>query len=171
MAHFAKLGINSKVIHVVVIDNNLILNADGIEDETNAIDILTREYGWPLWKKCSYNTREGKYWNADGTEHSDQSKAFRKNYPSIGYTYDEDRDAFIPPKPYSQWTLNETTCQWEAPVAEPDPALDEDKYTDEDSSTHTYGVQWNEDRNEFVGTKTNGDRFSWDPTAKTWTAI
>jgi hypothetical protein len=72
------------------------------------------------WIKTSYNTRGGVHYQPDSDIPSDdQSKALRKNYAGIGYTYDATRDAFIPPKPFSSWLLNETTCLWEPPVARP----------------------------------------------------
>ena len=120
MAHYAKIGINSKVLSVEVVADADTYNADNQEDETVGIQFLERIHGWPLWKKCSYNTRGGKHYDADGNESTDQSKAFRKNYPGIGHTWDEDRDAFYAPKPFNSWILNETTCLWEAPVAMPD---------------------------------------------------
>jgi hypothetical protein len=120
MAHYAKIGINSKILSVEVVADADTYNADNQEDETVGIQFLERIHGWPLWKKCSYNTRGGKHYDTDGNESTDQSKAFRKNYPGIGYTWDEDRDAFYAPKPFNSWILNETTCLWEAPVAMPD---------------------------------------------------
>ena len=102
MAHFAKIGMNGKVIEVFKVNNQVILDADGNESEINGIDFLTKLTGWSIWKQTSYNSN------------------FRKNYAGLGMTYDEDRDAFIPPKPFNSWTLNEETCQWEAPVALPD---------------------------------------------------
>jgi len=71
------------------------------------------------WIQTSYNTRGGKHYQEDGTESSDQSKALRKNFAGIDFTYDTSKDAFISPKPYDSWTLNNTTCLWEAPVASP----------------------------------------------------
>jgi len=70
------------------------------------------------WIQTSYNTRGGVHYGQDGEP--DDGVALRKNYAGIGFTYDVDKDAFIPPKPYDSWTLNETTCLWEAPVAYPD---------------------------------------------------
>lgn len=71
-------------------------------------------------KRTSYNTRGGVYFCSDGvTPYQDQSKAFRKNFAGIGFTYDEQRDAFIPPKLFESWILNESTCCWEAPVPMP----------------------------------------------------
>jgi hypothetical protein len=118
MAHFAKIGLNSKVIDVLTVHNNELLDANGVEQEVNGIDFLTKLTGWSIWKQTSYNGN------------------IRKNFAGIGYTYDEDRDAFIPPKPYNSWTLNETTCQWEAPVARPE-------LTQEQINNNNYYV-WNE---------------------------
>ena len=102
MATFAKLGLNNKVIEVQSVHNNELLDSNGVEQEVNGIDFLTKLTGWSIWVQTSYNNN------------------IRKNHAGIGYTYDEDRDAFIPKKPYASWILNETTCQWEAPVALPD---------------------------------------------------
>ena len=72
------------------------------------------------WIQTSYNTRGGVHYDPNtGQPSTDQSKALRKNYAGIGYSYDQQRDAFIPPQPYPSWILNEQTCLWEAPVAMP----------------------------------------------------
>ena len=72
------------------------------------------------WIQTSYNTRGGVHYNQEtGEPSADQSKALRKNYAGIGFTYDRDKDAFIPPRPFVSWTLNQTTCLWEAPTAYP----------------------------------------------------
>tara|TARA_R100001163_G_scaffold65697_1_gene64080 strand:- start:1516 stop:1905 length:390 start_codon:yes stop_codon:yes gene_type:complete len=111
MASFAKIGLNNKVIEVVAVDNDIIKDANGIEQEALGIDFLTKLTSWAIWKQTSYNTIGG--------EHRLGGTPFRKNHAGIGHTYDEDRDAFIPPKLFNSWTLNEETCQWEAPVARP----------------------------------------------------
>lgn len=109
MSHYAFLDANNIVISVIV----------GKNEDEDSID-WEEFYGA---KRTSYNTRRGKYYYSDGTLHPDQSKAFRKNYAGIGYSYDPVRDAFIPPKPEGRdsWTLNEETCVWEAPVPKPIP--------------------------------------------------
>ena len=112
MASFAKIGLNNKVIQVLSVHNNELKDANGVEQEINGIDFLTKLTGWAIWKQTSYNTNAG--------VHNNGGTPFRKNHAGIGYTYDEDRDAFIPKKPFASWILNETTCQWEAPVALPD---------------------------------------------------
>ena len=112
MASFAKIGLNNKVIEVLSVHNNELLDSNGVEQETIGIDFLTKLTGWSIWKQTSYNTIGGVH-KLGGTP-------LRKNHAAIGYTYDEDKDAFIAPKPYPSWTLNDTTCLWEAPVSYPD---------------------------------------------------
>jgi hypothetical protein len=112
MATFAKIGLNNKVIEVLSVHNNELLDSNGVEQETIGIDFLTKLTGWSIWKQTSFNTIGGVH-KLGGTP-------LRKNHAGIGYTYDEDKDAFIAPKPYPSWTLNDTTCLWEAPVSYPD---------------------------------------------------
>jgi len=113
MAHFAKLGVGNIVEQVIVISNDIATT------EQAGLDFINKLYNTrDVWKQTSYNTKAGKYYNLDNTL-GDQSKVFRKNYAGIGYQYDQTRDAFIPPKPFNSWILNEDTCIWEAPVAYP----------------------------------------------------
>jgi hypothetical protein len=96
MAHFAKLGTGNIVEKVEVVSNNIATN------EQAGVDFLNTLYGTrDVWKQTSYNGN------------------IRKNFAGIGYTYDQARDAFIPPQPFNSWTLDEDTCLWEAPVAHP----------------------------------------------------
>jgi hypothetical protein len=111
MASFAKIGLNSKVIEVLSVVNEVIYDSNGIEQENIGIDFLTKLTGYPLWKQTSYNTIGG--------VHLSGGTPLRKNHAGIGYTYDEDRDAFIPPKPFNSWVLNEDTCLWESPIPYP----------------------------------------------------
>jgi hypothetical protein len=117
MAHFAKIGLNSKVMEVIVVHNNELLDSNDVEQEINGINFLSNLTGWAIWKQTSFNTH--------GHVHSGGGTPLRKNYAGIGYIYDEDRDAFYHPQPYTSWTLNETTCLWEPPVAYPDADSDE----------------------------------------------
>jgi hypothetical protein len=112
MASFAKIGLNNKVMEVLSVHNNELKDSNGVEQENIGIDFLTKLTGWSIWKQTSYNTHGG--------VHLLGGTPFRKNHAAIGYTYDEDRNAFIPKKPFASWTLNQTTCQWEAPVVRPD---------------------------------------------------
>ena len=120
MASFAKIGLNNKVIEVLAVNNNELKDSNGVEQEVNGIDFLTKLTGWAVWKQTSYNTHGG--------VHSSGGTPLRKNHAGIGYTYDENRDAFIPPKPYTSWVLNETTCRWNAPVTMPTTELEENQY-------------------------------------------
>ena len=118
MAHFAQLDSTNNIIRVEVVNNNVITDADGNEQEQVGIDFLTNLYGGVGWyKQTSYNGN------------------FRKNYADVGGVYDSVRDAFIPPKPYPSWTLVEDTCQWTAPVAYPDDGNDYE--WDEDTTNWT----------------------------------
>ena len=112
MASFAKIGLNSKVIEVLSVHNDVLKDSNGVEQEVNGIDFLTKLTGYPVWKQTSYNTHGG--------VHDNGGTPLRKNHAGIGYTYDEDRDAFIPKKPFNSWILNEDTCYWESPVAKPE---------------------------------------------------
>ena len=117
MASFAKIGLNSKVIEVLSVHNDVLKDTDGIEQENLGIDFLNKLLGWPFWKQTSYNNN------------------IRKNYAGVGYSYDEARDAFIPPKPHPSWELNEDSCQWDSPVAHP-----------EDGRNYT----WDESNKEWI---------------------
>jgi len=131
MAHFAKLGVGNKVLQVVVLSNDAILDEDGEENEQKGVDYLNNLYGTnDVWKQTSYNTLSGVH-RLGGTP-------FRKNYASIGYKYDEVRDAFIPRKYIGYSILNEETCCWEPRVPYPETspnrhAKDENYYWDERS--------------------------------------
>jgi len=97
MAHFAKLGAGNKVLTVEIVSNDIATT------EQAGVDFLNNLYRTrDVWKQTSYNA------------------TIRKNFAGIDFKYDQARDAFIPPKPYNSWTLNETTCRWEAPVIKPD---------------------------------------------------
>ena len=102
MATFAKIGLNSKVIESLSVHNDVLKDANGMEQEALGIDFLTKLTGWAIWRQTSYNNN------------------MRKNHAGIGYSYDEERDAFIPPKPYPSWLLDEDTCLWDSPTPYPD---------------------------------------------------
>jgi hypothetical protein len=110
MAYFAKLNSENIVTEVISVHNNELLDSNGVEQEANGVNFLIKLTNYSNWKQTSYNGN------------------IRKNYAGIGMTYDEDRDAFIAPKPFNSWILNETTCKWEAPVAMPTGQLEENQY-------------------------------------------
>ena len=107
MAHFAKLDENNVVVFVTV---------GRQEDDGKELELQERT--GDVYKQTSYNTRGGVHYT-DGEPSADQSKALRYNYAGIGFTYDPDRDAFIPPKPFDSWVLDEATCLWVAPIEYP----------------------------------------------------
>jgi hypothetical protein len=115
MAHFAEINEQGIVQRVIVVDNNDCKDPEGNESEAVGAAFCNTLLGG-IWKQTSYNGN------------------IRKNYAGVGYTFDEEKDAFIPPKPFSKWVLNETTCQWEAPVAYP---TDDKMYT------------WNDNKGEW----------------------
>ena len=191
MAHFAKLGINGQVIKVQVVDDNVCKDADGNENEQIGIDWLEDLTGWPLWKQCSYNTREGKHWTTtvgeDDTHNEwggyiktavsdDQSKALRANFPGIGWVYDETNDIFKESdsrKPYASWTMNTTTGLWSAPVTK--PTENQCAYEGESPRRKNYALTWDESGQRWLGSPVEVDATVdaatkvWNPGSSSWT--
>jgi|5_EtaG_2_1085323.scaffolds.fasta_scaffold21419_4 hypothetical protein len=144
MASFAKLGLNGEVLEVVAVDNSVITDSNGIEQEKLGIDFLTEHTNWPVWKQTSFNTLKG--------VHLLGGTPFRKNHAGLGFKYDSDRDAFIPPKPnlFPSWIIDEDTCVWKAPVVKPDDGQkylwnEETQQWDLDERTYS----WNEETQEW----------------------
>ena len=136
MAHFAKLGSNSKVIQVLTLDNKDMLNADGVEDESVGQQYLQLHNNWPaqMWIQTSYNTSGGKHSSGD------DSKALRGNYAGIGYIWDEDNNLFYPKKPYASWVLNTSEARWQSPIGDA-PELTAEQQAD---TSNRYHYEWNE---------------------------
>jgi hypothetical protein len=124
MAHFCQLDENNVVTQVIVVDNKDCADATGVEKESIGIAFCERLLGG-TWKQTSYNGN------------------IRKNYAGLGYTYDSEHDAFIPPKPFASWILNEESCLWDAPVAMPEDA----------------------------GTGEPPKRYSWDEATTSWVEV
>jgi hypothetical protein len=124
MAHFTQLDANNVVTQVIVVANSDTADANGVEKEYIGAAFCEKLFGG-TWKQTSYNG------------------SIRKNYAGVGYSYDSERDAFIPPKPYNSWVLNEDTCLWEAPVAMPADA----------------------------GTGEPPKRYTWDEATTSWVAV
>ena len=130
MAYFAKLGTGNIVEQVISINNAVITDSNGVEQEQLGIDFINKLYNTnAVWKQTSYNTVAG--------IHNFGGIPFRKNYAGIGYTYDSQRDAFIPPKPFNSWILNESTCLWEAPISYPNDG----KYYTWDEENQSWTLQ------------------------------
>lgn len=122
MAHFAKLGIGNIVEKVIVVADS------EAPTEQAGVDYINTLYNTrDVWKQTSYNTIGG--------VHLSGGTPFRKNFAGIGFTYDASRDAFIPPRVYNSWVLNETSCRWEAPIDKPS-----------DSLPTNYHYYWNEEK-------------------------
>ena len=139
MAHFAKIGMNGKVIAVLTCGNGDMLNADGEEDESVGQQYLERHNNWPaqMWIQTSYNTV--------GNTHKsgDNSKALRGNYAGIGYTWDEDDQIFWPKKPYASWVKDTTTASWKSPIGDA-PELTDEQKAQNTAGTHHWQYDWNE---------------------------
>ena len=137
MAHFAKLKTGNIVERVEKVSNDIATT------EQAGVDFLNNLYGTnDIWKQTSYNTRGG--------EHILGGTPFRKNYAGIGWKYDQYRDAFIEPKPYTSWTLNETTCLWESPIAKP--------------------LTYNQGHTDLDGNPIL-DKYNWNETNQTWDLV
>ena len=135
MAYFAKLGTGNIVEQVISINNSVITDNNGIEQEQLGVDFINKLYNTrDVWKKTSYNTIAG--------VHNYGGVAFRKNYAGIGYQYDQQRDAFIPPKPFNSWVLNEDTCQWQSPI--PYPITNTQNLINEFGNPQNDLYKWNE---------------------------
>ena len=140
MAHFAKIGMNGKVIQVLTLDNKDMKNADGVEDESVGQQYLETHNNWPaqMWIQTSYNTSGNKH------KSGDNSKAFRGNYAGIGYEWDEDNNMFFSKKPYASWVKNTTDAKWQSPIGD-EPALTAEQTSQNDAGTHMWYYVWNED--------------------------
>lgn len=127
MANFAKVQ-NGLVVKVIVVEPEFF---DTFVDDSPG-----------EWIQTSYNTRGGIHYQSNMEPSEDQTKALRKNFASLGFTYDKTRDAFIPPKPWASWSLNEETCLWQAP--KPHPSDGKFYVWDEDS------LDWILDPNIYI---------------------
>ena len=142
MAHFAKIGLNGKVLQVLTLDNKDMLNADGVEDETVGQQYLETHNNWTaqMWIQTSYNT--------SNNQHRDGGTPFRGNYAGIGYTWDEDNEMFFPKKPYPSWVKDLTTASWKSPIGDA-PELTAEQISQNEDNTHMWGYTWNEDNQSW----------------------
>ena len=129
MAHFAKLGVGNIIEQVIVVSNDIATT------EQAGVDFINKLYNTrDVWKQTSYNS------------------TIRKNFAGIGFTYDQTRDAFIPPKPFNSWKLVEETCQWKAPVDYPE--------------TYTQNLI-----SEIDGVTPEKDRYYWNENKRNWELV
>jgi len=151
MAHFAKIGMNSKVISVLTLDNKDMLNAGNKEDESVGQQYLQRHNNWPaqMWIQTSYNTSGGKHYdNKTGELSADPSKALRGNYAGVGFIWDEDNNLFYSKKPHASWVLNTTTASWHSPIGDvPDDLTDEEKAANTHYVWNEAGQSWDKKEN------------------------
>mgnify|MGYP003125629101 CR=1 FL=1 len=133
MAHFAKIGMNGKVIQVLTMDNEEMKDDQGNEIEAKGQEWLERHNNWPaqMWIQTSYNTYKNKHASGDDT------KAFRGNYAGIGYEWDEDNNIFWSKKPFASWVKDTSTASWISPIGDA-PELTEEQIADKKVYT------WNE---------------------------
>ena len=139
MAHFAKIGMNGKVIQVLTMDNEEMKDDQGNEVEAKGQEWLERHNNWPaqMWVQTSYNT----YYNKHSS--GDDSKALRGNYAGIGYEWDEGNQIFWPKKPYPSWVKDTATASWISPVGNA-PDLTSEQEEQNTAQTHNWGYVWNE---------------------------
>ena len=137
MAHFAKIGSNSKVIQVLTLKNTDMHDADGVEDEVIGQQYLETHNNWPaqMWIQTSYNTVGG--------VHKNGGTAFRGNYAGLGYTWDEDNNIFWPKKPYASWVKHNSSVSWKSPIGDA-PELTEEQTSQNTADTHSWTYEWNE---------------------------
>ena len=137
MAHFAKIGANSKVIQVLTLDNKDMKNADGVEDESVGQQYLERHNNWPaqMWIQKSYNT----YSN----QHKLGGTPLRGNYAGIGFEWDEDNNVFWPKSHYASWVKDLATVSWKSPIGDA-PALTAEQQSQNTAGTHMWHYMWNE---------------------------
>ena len=136
MAHFAKIGMNGKVIQVTTMSNEVMKDDQGNEVEAKGQEWLERHNNWPkqMWIQTSYNTSQNKHSSGD------DSKAFRGNYAGIGYTWDEDNQIFWPKQPFPSWVKDLDTASWKSPIGDA-PELTEEEIEEDKRYNWNEGTQ------------------------------
>ena len=147
MAHFAKIGLNGKVLQVLTLNNSDMLNSDGVEDETVGQQYLEKHNNWTaqMWIQTSYNTIGG--------QHKDGGIPLRGNYAGIGYTWDEDNQIFWSKKPYASWVKHNASASWKSPIGDASE-LTAEQISQNEAKTHVWHYVWNEDNKTWDLTNT-----------------
>ena len=137
MAHFAKLGMNNKVLQVLTLNNSDMLNADGVEDESVGQQYLETHNNWPaqMWIQTSYNTQEN--------THLKEGTPFRGNFAGIGCEWDEDNKIFWLKSPHQSWVKDLITASWKSPIGDA-PEITTEQRNQIIAKTHKWGYVWNE---------------------------
>jgi len=165
MAYFAKLDENNVVEKIHKVENSVITDANGVEQESLGQDFLQKLYkNQSIYKKCSFNTRKNKYYTPPSSNEldPDQSKAFRGWFPSIGFTYDSENDRFIPSKPHNDAILNEENLVWEPSLVDYPSVV---TYGD---GTSEYYILFDWDLYKYIGYDALENIFHWDPETSSW---
>lgn len=138
MAHFAKIGLNGKVIAVLSVNDSDVVDINGVEVESIGQRYLEIHNNWPasLWIQTSYNTLHN--------QHRNGGTPFRGNYAGVGMTWDEENQIFWPKKPYASWIKNIPTASWKSPIGDA-PTLTEEQKTQNSQQTHSWEYKWNEE--------------------------
>jgi hypothetical protein len=141
MAHFAKIGMNGKVIQVLTLADNDMLDANNQPDEKVGQQHLEKNNNWPaeMWVQTSYNTTENTH-KLGGTP-------LRGNFAGIGYIWDEENQIFWPRKPHGSWIKDISNAKWKAPVDA--PSITAEQQTQNDAGTHYWYYEWNEDNENW----------------------
>ena len=178
MASFAKLNNSNIVISVESINNEVIKDENGVEQEYLGINFLRKLYNEPNanWKQSSYNTRHGKYWT-DCKIDQNQTKSFRLNHAGINYTWDENLQGFLPPKPYSSWVLytgeitsKKLSYEWYAPIEAPNKTpIGSLELPD----SIKYRIDWDEENQRWISysTENTNIKFVWNINTFNWEQI
>jgi len=171
MATFAKIDENNAVVQVVSVHNNVITDENGAEQESLGIEFLKNLYNEPnaKWLQTSYNTRSGKYYNADGTE-GDQSKAFRANHACLGGSYDPVKDIFVGIKPFSNYVGPNDQGLWDPPITFPSIQ----SYTDENGDEKFWQIKFDNDNIRWLGSHVQEEfsfDFVWNESNSSWDSL
>ena len=136
MAHFAKISENNEILTVLTLNNEDMLNADGVEDESVGQQYLEKHNNWPahLWIQTSYNTYNNKH-QLGGTP-------FRGNYAAIGHIWDSENNIFMMKQPHNSWVKDLTNACWKSPIDR--PSLTEEQLSQNQALTHTWTYVWDE---------------------------
>ena len=142
MAHFAKIGMNGKVIAVLTCGNNDMKDHEGNEVEALGQEYLEKHNNWPkeLWIQTSYNTRNN--------VHSLGGTPLRGNYAGVGSIWDEENQIFWPKQPYPSWVKDTATADWKSPIGDA-PALTAEQTSQNQASTHNWKYLWNEENQSW----------------------
>jgi len=142
MAHFAKIGMNGKVLQVLTLNDEDMLDSNDVPNEAVGQQYLETHNNWPaqMWIQTSYNTLQN--------QHKTGGTPFRGNYAGIGYEWDEENQIFWPKKPYASWVKNISKADWQSPIGDA-PALTAEQTSQNEAGTHGWDYVWNEDNQSW----------------------